>query len=117
MAALETVADYLAQARSLLQDMVLPYRYPDSDIVGFLNLGLLEIRKLRPDLMLATPTNIPSYSASSPSTVVAIDPQYRVALLYYTIGQAQLRDSEDVSDSRALALLSNFTAQLLSNGA
>ena len=117
MAALETVADYLSQARSLLQDLVEPYRYRDSELVGFLNLGLLEMRKLRPDLMLATPTSVPSYSSSSPTTSVAVDVQYRVALLYYTVGQAQLRDAEDVSDQRALAMLTNFAAQLLSNGA
>lgn len=117
MAALETVADYLAQARSLLQDMVAPYRYADTDVVNFLNLGLLQIRKLRPDLMLATPNSVPSYTAASPSATVALDPQYRVALLYYIVGQAQLRDAEDVSDSRALAMMTNFTTQLLTNGA
>jgi hypothetical protein len=117
MAALETVADYLAQARSLLQDLVPPYRYVDDDLVNFLNLGMLEMNKMRPDLMLATPTSVPSYSTSSPTTSVAIDQQYRVAILYYMVGQAQLRDAEDVSDSRALALLTNFSNQLLSNGA
>lgn len=116
MATLETVADYLSQARSLLQDAVAPYRYPDSDIVGYLNMGLLQVRKIRPDLMLATPTDIPSYSASTPAAVVAMDPQYRVALLYYMVGQAQLRDMEEVSDSRALAMLTNFTTQLQTNG-
>lgn len=117
MAALETVADYLTQARSLLQDAVAPYRFPDADLIEYLNMGLLEVRKLRPDLMLATPTNIPSYSAASPATVVDMDPQYRVALLYFTVGQAQLRDQEEVSDARALAFITNFTTQLLANGA
>ena len=117
MAALETVADYLAQARSLLQDLVAPYRYSDSELVDYLNMGLLEVRKLRPDLMLATPTNVPSYSAFAQATSVAMDPQYRVALLYFTAGQAQLRDQEEVSDARALAFITNFTNQLLANGA
>jgi len=117
MAALATVADYLAQARSMLQDAVAPYRYPDADIVANLNLGLLEIRKLRPDLMLATPSSVPSYSEASPSTAVALDQQYRMSLLYYTVGQTQLRDVEETNDARASALLAKFTAQLMSNGA
>lgn len=117
MAALVTVADYIAQARSLLQDAVEPYRYPDADIVGNLNLGLLEIRKLRPDLMIRTPSNVPSYSAASPSTTVALDQQYRMPLLYYTVGQTQLRDVEETNDARASSLLAKFTAQLMTNGA
>lgn len=117
MAALETVADYLSHARSLLQDAVEPYRYPDDDVVENLNLGLLEIRKLRPDLMLSTPSNVPSYSASSPTTTVAIDQQYRMPLLYYTVGQTQLRDVEETNDARASSLLAKFTAMMMSNGA
>jgi hypothetical protein len=36
--ALDTVVDYLAQARVLLQDKTYPPRYPDAELVEALNL-------------------------------------------------------------------------------
>lgn len=117
MPALDTVADYVADARVLLQDAVEPYRYPSAELVENLNLGLLEMRRLRPDLMMTTfRSSIPKYSISSPTTAVACDVQYRMALLYYICGQAQLRDAEEMQDGRALAFLNRFTAQMLTLG-
>lgn len=116
--ALDTVADYLAHARVLLQDTVSDYRYSDAELVENLNMGLLEMRRLRPDLMLATfGGSIPKYSESSTSTAVACDVQYRSALLYYVCGQAQLRDDEATTDSRAAVFLNKFTSQMLTIGA
>lgn len=116
--ALDTVADYIAHARVLLQDTVSDYRYSDAELVDNLNMGLLEMRRLRPDLMIASfGTTIPLYSELSTGTAVACDPQYRPALLYYICGQAQLRDDEATTDSRATVFLNKFTAQMLTIGA
>lgn len=119
MPALDTVADYIADARVLLQDTVEPYRYSSAELAENLSLGLLEIRRLRPDLMASTfRTSIPKYTAANASTTsVTLDVQYRMALLYYVCGQAQLRDAEDVQDARSLAFLNKFTAQMLTMGA
>lgn len=114
MAALETVSDYISQARVLLMDAIPDYRYSDDELVTNLNMGLLEMRRLRPELMRSYfRSSIPSYSASSPSTAVAVDVQYRVALLYYICGMAQLRDDENTQDARATVFLNKFTAQML----
>lgn len=118
MPALDTVANYITDARVLLQDTVSPYRYGDAELVENLNLGLLEMRRLRPDLLMSSfRSTFPSYSASSTSTAVAVDVQYRVALLYYICGQAQLRDDEAVQDSRASVFLNKFVSQMLTIGA
>jgi hypothetical protein len=118
MPALDTVANYITDARVLLQDTVSPYRYSSAEIVENLNLGLLEMRRLRPDLLMSTfRSSIPSYSASSTSTSVAVDVQYRMALLYYICGQAQLRDDEATQDSRASVFLNKFVSQMLTVGA
>lgn len=114
--ALDTVADYIAHARILLQDTVVDYRYSDSELIDDLNLGLLEMRRLRPDLMITTfGGTIPKYTATNQT--VACDPQYRSALLYYICGQAQLRDDEATQDSRATIFLNKFVAQLQTIGA
>lgn len=112
MSALDTVADYITDARVLLQDTVSPYRYADTELMHNLNLGITEMRRLRPDVkrswLRAAP---PSYSATNSS--VDIDYQYRSALLYYICGMAQLRDDEATQDTRASIFLNKFTAQLL----
>jgi len=113
--ALDTVTDYITMSRRLLMDQVEPFRYPTVDLVDALNTGILEARRLRPDLFLSYfLTSLPSYSASALSTAVNIDPQYRMAFIYYICGQAQLRDDEPTQDGRASAFMNKFISQMLS---
>jgi|SRR4249920_3172166 hypothetical protein len=115
MPALDTVGQYLEEARRLLQDEVVPYRYPDDDLVDALNIGLLEARRLRADLFLPLfdiPWVDPS-GAIDTTAKITFDPQYRSSLVYYVVGRAQLRDDEPTTDSRASALMTKFTQQLL----
>lgn len=112
--ALDTVQNYVDDARVLLQDQRVPYRYPDADLVLALNMSLLEAKKLRPDLFLNR--SVPTYTTGAMSTPVVIDEMYRVPHLYYIVGQAQLRDDEEVQDQRAAAFLNMFTQKLLTMG-
>lgn len=112
--ALDTVQDYVDRARVLLLDQVEPYRYPTADLVENLNMGILEARRLRPDLLMSSfRTTLPDFSDTALSATVPIDPQYRVAFVYYICGQAQLRDDENAQDSRAALFLNKFTSQML----
>jgi hypothetical protein len=116
MAALDTVQKFVTRARALMQDATEPYRYSDEDLVEAMNLGVLEMRRLRMDIFLSeirTGTGLPEYSSSSLSDSVTIDEQYRMALLYYICGHTQMRDEEDTQDSRAAVFLNKFTAQML----
>lgn len=111
--ALDTVQDYVDRARVLLLDQVEPYRYPTLDLVEALNMGVLEARRLRPDLLKSYfRATLPEFSTAAMSAAVPIDPQYRVAFVYYICGQAQLRDEENTQDTRAAAFLNKFVAQL-----
>jgi hypothetical protein len=112
--ALSTVQDYVDRARVLLQDQVAPYRYQDAELVAALGLAILEIRRLRPDILKAFfRTSLPDFSTSSMTAAVPIDPMYRMAVLYYVCGHAQLRDDENTQDSRASVFLNKFTSQML----
>jgi hypothetical protein len=112
--ALGSVSEYIRQARVLLQDTVADYRYPDLDLVDALNRGLLEIRRLRPELMRSYfSSGVPDFSVSNLSASVPLDEQYRIALLYYICGQAQLRDDENTQDARAAQFMTKFMAQML----
>lgn len=114
MAMLDTVADYVRETRTLLQDIIDPYRYTDLELLSTLNMALLQARKLRPDLFLGVAT-VPSFSVVD-TTAVVMDQQYRVPFVYFMTGHAQLRDEEDTMDSRAAGLISKFTAQLTTVG-
>ena len=113
MAALDTVQNYLDAARILLQDQVSPFRYANTDLVQNLNTALLEARRIRPDLFLANSFTPPTYDAGAPSTSVDIDRMYRMSVVYYIVGMAQLRDDESTQDQRATILLNKFVSQLL----
>ena len=110
--ALDTVQDYVNAARTLLQDTVVTYRYPDSNFLDGLNFGLMHARRLRADLFLGI-TTVPSY-VTNDTTAVAFDQQYRLGLMYFIVGHVQLQDEEDTQDSRAAVFLSKFTALLVS---
>ena len=114
--ALDTVQEYLTRARVLLQDEYAgAYRYSNDVLVEAMNLGLLEMRRLRADLFLSQlrAGTVPEYSSGTLGASVALDNQYRVALLYYIVGHVQLQDQEDPTDQRATIFLNKFTAQLL----
>jgi len=119
VAQLTTVQDYVDTARVLLQDTVnSPYRYSTAELVNALNLAFLEVRRLRPDLVRSYfRTSLPVYTASSLTAAVSMDQQYRMALLYYICGQAQLRDDEATQDQRATIFLNKFTALMQAAGA
>lgn len=113
--ALDTVQDYVDRARTLLLDTYAgSYRYSTDDLVEALNMGILEARRLRPDILQSYfRTTLPDFNTSNMNATVPIDPQYRVAFVYYICGQAQLRDDENVQDSRAVTFLNKFTSQML----
>lgn len=114
MAALDTVQDYVDRARVLLLDEVEPYRYSDTDLVEALNMGILDARRVRPDLFKSTfRSALPEFTTGNLNASVDIDPMYRTSFVYYICGQAQLRDDEDVQDSRAAQFLGKFMSQLL----
>lgn len=115
MTTLVTVADFIGRARTLLQDTVnSPYRYSDVDLVNTLNDAFPEAKLNRPDLFIGK--TLPTYNSPPDTTVVDIDPMYAMALVYYIVGYAQLRDDEEVQDQRAAAFIAIFTAKLKGGG-
>lgn len=112
--ALATVADYISEARRLLQDEAVPYRYSDDDIVVALNIAVGEAYRLRADLFFDYfETSLPSFSSASPGVSVNIPDAYRMAFLYYIVGHSQIADQEDTVDARAGSMLKKFEQTLL----
>ena len=112
---LNTVADYIADARTLLQDIISPYRYDDPSLLVALNVTLLEARRLRGDLFvfnLAAKGQTQAFTGVD-DTYVDMEPQFRLAILHGLCAHALERDQEDVQDARAASFLGMFTAGLV----
>jgi hypothetical protein len=112
---LNTVADYMADARVQLQDLIPDYRYDETSMLTALNVALLEARRIKPELFVynfAFGGQVQSFTEVD-ETYVDIEPQFRLAILHGLIGHALERDQEDVQDTRATAFLALFTQGLV----
>jgi hypothetical protein len=110
-----TVADYLADARTILQDLIPDYRYDEPSMLTALNVALLEARRIKPELFVYDfehEGQVQSFTAVD-DTYVAIEPQFRLALVHGVIGHALERDQEDYQDQRATSFLALFTQGLV----
>jgi hypothetical protein len=110
-----TVAEYLLDVRTLLQDLIPNYRYDDPSLLTALNVTMLEARRIRPDLFVFNRTvrgQVPAFQAND-DTYVPIDPQFRLAIVHGICGHALERDQEDVQDARATSFLGLFNAGLI----
>ena len=112
--ALDTVQDYVTEARTLLQDSATPYRYDDPSMINELNLAILEAKRLRPDLFLTYRGKNPYPTFVSLTDAVPFEDVYKPALTYYLVGKCTLRDEEDTDDKRGIGMVQKFTAQLIS---
>lgn len=103
---LESVKDYIDDARTLLLDKTFPYRYDDNSLLVALNMSLQTARRLRADLFVHRGTTyVPSYDSVS-GEEVPIEPQFRLAIVYGILGHALMRDQEDIQDQRATSMFS-----------
>jgi hypothetical protein len=112
---LQTVVDYVNDARTLLMDVIPPYRYDDPSLLIALNITLLEARRLRADLFvfnLPVKGQVQAFTAVD-DTYVDMEPQFRLSILHGLCGHALERDQEDVQDVRATTFLGMFNAGLI----
>jgi hypothetical protein len=120
MPVLDTVNDYVSDARTLLQDTLAPFRYADPDLVTALNVTLLEASRLRPDLFLGRTKQANllqgftvTDNTNTPSTQVDMELPFRLGIVHGVCAHALMRDQEDVQDARASAFLNIFNIILV----
>ena len=103
--------------RQLLQDTDTSgdeYRYSSASIVANINMGLIEMYRIRPDIFLENKFKIPVFNDADLSSALVIEQQYVPSLVYYAVGLCQMRDDEETQDQRASAFLGKFTSMLVS---
>lgn len=111
--ALDTVADYISDGRTLLQDTLQPYRYDDPSLLVALNTILLEARRIRPDLFVYKHHEKVPYFTNVDSSEVEIEQPFRLSLVYGLCAHALARDQEDVQDSRSSKFMGVFYDMML----
>lgn len=108
-----TVEQVVLSARGILQDVVTPHRYSDSDLAGYVSDGLSEARRIRPDLFMATLRDpLPYYGAADFAVEIPFPDFYFPTLVSYVAGRAELRDNEFTNDGRAVVLTTMFMGAL-----
>lgn len=112
------VSDLLARVRQVLQDQDQDnYRYPTSDMVGYLNDATLECKRLRPDLFIgAYQLEVPVVSETPVdySTIpMPVPDSCFTACVDYVAGRTELRDDEFAVDGRAMTFVQSFSQKLM----
>lgn len=108
----QVVTDYIKDARTLLQDTIIPYRYDDDSLVVALNAAMLDGRRLRPDLFANSLDNVQQFSQND-STQVIMEQSFQLAFVYGLCAHAMSRDQEDIQDERATDYMRTFTKSLI----
>ena len=111
----KTVEQIIDGARRILQDEVTPFRNPQADLLSFLNNGLYEMKRLRPDAWLSMlGVDLPEYgdNVTDLATQIPINPIFYQQLIYWVAGYAELKDDEYAVDQRAALLMRAFGADL-----
>ena len=112
---MRTADDAITEARLVLQDTVVPYRYPTVDLIRYLNNGLYELKRLRPDIFLAyVGQPVPQYidDPISLAELIPVADIFYQPLVLFMAGYAELRDDEFTVDARASILLRSFATSL-----
>lgn len=112
---MQVVQDYISAARTLMQDTTAAPRYSDEQFKLALDLAFDEAYRIRPDFFIQV--TVPTFAGAPTSTAVPVPKGYQAAFLYYIVGNVQLQDQEETTDSRASTFLQKFVAQLLNTAA
>lgn len=105
------VGELVLRVRETLQDADSD-RYTDQRIIAALNLGILDMRRQRPDLFIGR-YGEPTYQIGT-DTAVSFDlPEISIPpLTSYAVGWIEMSDDEYSEDGRAIAMLKKFSEDL-----
>jgi hypothetical protein len=121
------VQDYIRLTRASLQDLIVPYRYSDQDVLDALNFVMTEVHRIRPDIFLAAKYDtrlkrgdMGDYapgmftSQMNQNNVVPVSSRYLHPMIWYMSGYLQTYDVADTQDQRAQAFMAKFQQHLMS---
>lgn len=126
--ATKTIDTFFTEVRQILNDTQVPYRYAVQDLLNFLNTGLRETYRYRPDAFIGNFTTgvlssnlCPTYYTTdlglTPATVFPLDDRlFYGPLVFYVTGRAEIEDDEFADNNRAMTLMQAYRNMLISEG-
>jgi hypothetical protein len=120
----KSIDDLMTEVRQVLQDTQVPYRYSPQDLLNFLNTGLRETYRYRPDCLIGnftagvlSATTMPTYYTTDlglvPATPFPLDDKlFYAPVVFYVAGRAELSDDEFADNNRAMTLMVAFKNML-----
>lgn len=111
---MSTIANVITQVRRQLQDTRTPYRHQDEALVDNFNNAMREAFRIRPDLFLPLGYTYVTYTTSDLDLDFPLEDFLIPQFVSYVTGFTELVDDEFATDGRAMALLTKFSAGLLS---
>lgn len=107
-----TAARAITRAREILKDA--GTRYPTTELVDYLNEGIAEIRRVRPDLFIGGyAVGLPQVDPLDLDEPLPTPDSVFVALAQYVAGRAEWRDDEWAVDGRAATMQTRLVSVLL----
>jgi hypothetical protein len=85
-------------------------RYPDSTLLLFLNHGMLQILKRRPDLFIGR-FQTPPEGQNALEDTFPLPGEYAQTVADYVTARAELTDDEHVNSGRAVVFMQLFSAE------
>lgn len=122
----KTIDDAINEARLIINDARVPFRYADTSMISHLNTALAEVYRYRPDAYIGNFTtatlgsnSVTAYATSDLGLNVAFPLDNRIffsAVVAYIAGRAELSDDEFTDNSRAAIMLAAFRQNLIGQG-
>jgi hypothetical protein len=120
----KSIDDALFEARTIVNDLQVPYRNPDTTLLTFLNTALRVLYSVRPDAYIgnfssgvisnnAVETFYASDLGKTPATSFPVDDRLFFApVVAYIAGRVEIQDDEFTDQSRSAQLNQSFVQQL-----
>ncbi len=112
----KTIQEIINEARVFTQDegTVGDLRDSTDQMLAYLNNGIYEIYRLRPDYFTAYyDTDVPQFTSSQLTDTYPLDGQTTTALAYFIAGNVEAKNDEDVLEGRASGLMALFKTSLM----
>lgn len=106
------VSEVITQARYILGDTQMPYRYTQAELVLHVNSAVGEVKRVRPDHFDGTQDDDLQFVAEEDP--FPLQDLLFIPCVFYVAGTAELTDDEHVNSSRAAGGVQRFYAALTS---
>lgn len=120
------IDDAITEARELVNDNVLPYRFQQTQLIAYLNSALREVYRYRPDAFIGyfapgvlSYNAVPTYAVTDLEQNISFpidDRMFFSPVVFYLAGRLEIADDEFVDEGRAMNLLQSFRGMLIAPG-